>query len=266
MQRIVADLIDGRWIAVVGNQFGGAPGQTRDYLDNVRMLRAVADEFDRREEEERRLKKKRKRGEVSHEEVFGEETGVNLTPVTNTTETGDIHDTPRVTSTTETGDAGVTQSTIDPPVDPSDNLSQPAAPAAPLTVLVPDDKETALQAACRATWSAYSDAYERRYGAKPVRNAQVNAGIKQFVQRLGYEESPMVAAWFVDFVNEAFVLRNGHAVWVLVKSAEAYRTQWVTGRGITSTRAKQADRMAAAQDTAADAIAMARSRRAANNA
>lgn len=91
------------------------------------------------------------------------------------------------------------------------------------------EKETALQAACRATWTAYGTAYEKRYGAKPVRNATVNAKVKQFVQRIGHDESPEVAAFFVDRVSERLVVQRMHDVGLLLSGAEGYRTQWAAG-------------------------------------
>lgn len=129
-----------------------------------------------------------------------------------------------------------------------------------------DDSETALQEACRATWTAYSQAYEKRYRVKPVRNAPVNANVKALVKRLGQEEAPLVAAWYVEKVNEAFVVRNSHGVGVLVNQAESYRTQWACGQAVTSEGARQADRTASnanvATEAAKKAIAMVAERRA----
>jgi len=107
------------------------------------------------------------------------------------------------------------------------------------------DDETALQAACRLTWAAYTAAYEARYGVKPVRNAAVNANVKALVKRLGHEEAPLVAAWYVGCVNEAFVVKNSHGVGVLVNQAEGYRTQWARGQAVTSTAAQAADKSSA---------------------
>lgn len=123
------------------------------------------------------------------------------------------------------------------------------------------DEETALQAACRATWAAYSVAYLARYSAKPVRNAQVNAKVKQFVQRLGHDEAPAVAAFYVERVNDAFVTRECHPVGTLLQKAEGYRTQWAAGRATTSTAARQMDQSQANQDAAQDAMAILRQRR-----
>lgn len=107
---------------------------------------------------------------------------------------------------------------------------QPTSPSAVMVAAEPvDEKETALQAACRATWAAYSEAYERRYGAKPVRNQSVNAKVKQFVLRIGHDESPAVAQFYVDKVSDSFVVRKVHDVGLLLSGAEGYRTQWAAG-------------------------------------
>lgn len=128
------------------------------------------------------------------------------------------------------------------------------------------DKETELQAACRATWAAYSTAYHGRYGTKPVRNAQVNAKVKQFVQRIGYDEAPAVADFFVASVSESFVVKKCHDVGLLLNSAEAYRTQWVTGQAMTATRARQLDQSQSNYDAASEAVAIIRAKRGASHA
>ena len=63
-----------------------------------------------------------------------------------------------------------------------------------------------------------------------MRNVAVNAKVKQFVQRLAYDEAPAVAAFFLQNVSDAFVVRSCHSVGALLQGAEAYRTQWATGR------------------------------------
>lgn len=121
--------------------------------------------------------------------------------------------------------------------EPSGEPSFPAGlPAPPLAV----DSETDLQAACRATWAAYASAYRDRHGVAPVRNAKVNANVRQIVQRLGHSEAPLVAAWFLT-VNERYVVQNMHDLGALLAKCEAYRTQWVTGRQMTQASAQQQD-------------------------
>lgn len=138
-----------------------------------------------------------------------------------------------------------------------------AAPPAAVKVAAEQvsEEETALQAACKHTWAAYSNAYEQRYGAKPVRNQPVNSKIKQFVQRLGYEEAPQVARFYVERVMERLVVTKCHEVGLLLSGAEGYRMQWITGQTMTNTRAAQADKTQANHDAAAEAVALLRARR-----
>lgn len=153
------------------------------------------------------------------------------------------------------------EQTIEQTTEQTNSLT--AAPAAPKVVAEPvDEKETALQSACKHTWAAYSAAYERRYSAKPVRNQAVNSKVKQFVQRIGFEESPLVAAFYVDRVSESFVVRKMHDVGLLLAGAEGYRTQWFAGAAMTGTRAQQIDQSQSNYDAAGEAMAILRQRRA----
>lgn len=115
------------------------------------------------------------------------------------------------------------------------------------------DTETELQAACRQTWKSYSDAYFNRYEAEPVRNQKVNSQIKQFVQRLGFDESPHVAAYFLNS-NVAYYVQRGHTVDCLLSDAEKLRTEWATNTSMTSTRAKQIDKHDANRSAVGEAM------------
>lgn len=92
-QRVVHELIAEGFLTVIGNEFGGKPGQSRQYQLNVEKL------------------------ETGDTDV----TGVNLSRVTNKAKTGDICDTRRVTFEAETGDTDVTLTTIEPSIEPSRN-------------------------------------------------------------------------------------------------------------------------------------------------
>lgn len=137
---------------------------------------------------------------------------------------------------------------------------EPFPPAAPPGRDGADDGETALQAACKLTWAAYSLAYEQRYGVKPVRNQVVNANVKTLVKRLGFEEASLVAGWYVASVNEAFVVKNSHGVGVLVNQAESFRTQWARGQAVTGTAAQAADKTSANFDAIEEAKRLLRQR------
>lgn len=144
--------------------------------------------------------------------------------------------------------------------EPSGEPSFPAGlPAPPLAV----DSETELQAACRATWTAYATAYRERHSVAPVRNAKVNANVRQIVQRLGHSEAPLVAAWFLT-VNERYVVQNMHDLGALLAKCEAYRTQWATGRQVTEEAARQTDKTQTNLGAADAAKALLAQRRAAH--
>lgn len=103
-------------------------------------------------------------------------------------------------------------------------------------------KRRAIPAAPTAeTWNAYSAAYRQRYGVEPVRNATVNGQLANFVKRLGSEEAPSVAAFYV-WHNNRFYANAMHSVAALLKDAEKLRTEWATGNRMTATQAGQADR------------------------
>jgi hypothetical protein len=80
-------------------------------------------------------------------------------------------------------------------------------------------------------WAAYSDAYQRRYGAEPVRNAKVNAQLAQFVGRVGAPEAPSIAQFYVSHQGQ-FYVRAMHTTDLLLRDAEKLRTEWATGRGV----------------------------------
>lgn len=121
------------------------------------------------------------------------------------------------------------------------------------------DSETALQAACRATWDSYRNAYAARYGIQPVRNAKVNGQIKQIVQRIGYTDAPIVADFFLR-LNDQFVVKRTHDLGTLLANAEGYRTQCLTGSVMTNTKAQQLDRTASNFDAVQEAIRMSEQR------
>lgn len=110
-------------------------------------------------------------------------------------------------------------------IEPSEEPPVPP-PAAPRTKAeIKAEQEAELQAACKATWAAYRQAYAQRYGVPPVRNEKVSSQMKEFVRRIGRGEAPEVAAWYVQAINEAWVVKACHDVGSLLSRAEAYRTR-----------------------------------------
>lgn len=104
--------------------------------------------------------------------------------------------------------------------------------------LTPDaPKAEALTA---KTWQFYSVAYQSRYGVPPARNATVNGQMASFLKRVGIEEAPAIAAWYVDS-SEQFYVKKKHSVGALLADAEKLRTEWATRKHGTETAARMAD-------------------------
>lgn len=117
----------------------------------------------------------------------------------------------------------------------------PPAPAA-RQVVASRRKQPTEPAPTNAIWEAYAFAYERRYSVPPVRNAKVNGQLTNLLTRLGAEEAPAVAAFFVGHNNRYYVQKM-HSVDSLIADAEKLRTEWATGRRVTQTAAQEADRL-----------------------
>lgn len=90
-------------------------------------------------------------------------------------------------------------------------------------------------------FDAYAEAYGHRYAVDPVVNAKVRGIFAQLVKRLGADDAIAVAGWYPTH-NYVLYVRSGHAVDLLLRDAEKLRTEWATGRRITDTGARQADR------------------------
>lgn len=140
--------------------------------------------------------------------------------------------------------ASAPRTVIEPTREPSGNLL-PADSGQP-------DAERDRQQACRAIWSAYAAAYQHRYGTHPVRNSKVNGQVRDLLKRLGAEEAPAVAAYFVG-INDAYLIRNFHDLGLLLARAESYRTQWATDRQMNGTTARQLERTQANLNAAKEA-------------
>ena len=128
-----------------------------------------------------------------------------------------------------------------------------------VTKIKPAKAKTEKQQANADTWNAYAAQYAIRYGVEPVRNAKSNAQVAQLVARLGADEAPHVAAFFVT-INDQFYLRSLHEFGLLVSKAEAIRTQWATGRQMNGRTARQLEDTQANINAAQEAAARIRAR------
>lgn len=118
--------------------------------------------------------------------------------------------------------AGLLPDDLPPPAPPA-----PPAPAKPRKAAAEKDPTpTAL------IWRAYKAAYRERYGVDPVHNAKVMGQLSQLLARLGAEEAPQVATFYVGR-DTPYYRQNMHSVDALLRDAEKLRTEWMTaGAGI----------------------------------
>jgi hypothetical protein len=114
---VLHSLIDDGFISVTGNEHGGPPGASRNYQINIHKLAPETGET----------------GDTGDAR--------RVTPMSRVThETGDTHVMGRVTSMTQTGDTHVTQSIIDPPIDPPiDKRTHSARTKKPPACACPED-------------------------------------------------------------------------------------------------------------------------------
>lgn len=103
----------------------------------------------------------------------------------------------------------------------------------------------------RQIWCAYEAAYADRYGVPPVRNARVYGQVAQFAKRVSAEEAAAVATYYVGH-NDQYYVKTGHPIGALLRDAEKLRTEWATGRRITTTRARQMDASSSMMDIVAE--------------
>ena len=92
----------------------------------------------------------------------------------------------------------------------------------------------------RAVWIAYSDAYRKRYGVDPIRNAKVSGQLCEFVKRVGKELAPIAASHFLESNNQWYI-QKGHSVGVMLADAEKIATEARVGQHMTASKAKEFD-------------------------
>ena len=126
--------------------------------------------------------------------------------------------------------------------------------------MLPNPQQPTPERITQVAWERFTQAYQERYGVKPIRNKLNNTHMKNLVERLG-KEAPAVACFYVRSVNDQYIVRNTHALGLLLKGAESYHTQWATNRAVTAGSARQQDSTATNANAAEEAKAMLRAKR-----
>jgi hypothetical protein len=78
----------------------------------------------------------------------------------------------------------------------------------------------------------------------PIRNRYVNGHFAALVNRVGVDDAPAIAAHFVAS-NRGLYVSAKHATNLLVRDAEALRTEWLTQTHGTDQEARMEDKTAA---------------------
>jgi hypothetical protein len=109
----------------------------------------------------------------------------------------------------------------------------PKAPKAPTRNPPPPPDEGVDTAAdlpiSAQVWESYSTAYHERYKVPPLRNTLINSQMVQFVKRVGKDDAPLVAAYYVSS-NEQFYVRKMHPIGLMLADAEKLYTEWKSGK------------------------------------
>ncbi|PYD05921.1 phage replication protein [Pseudomonas syringae pv. maculicola] len=115
-------------------------------------------------------------------------------------------------------------------------VDRPDAPR----VEIPADMPGPIDQTCKTfkAWANYAMAYRKRYQCWPVWNAAAGGILGKLVDRLGVDVAHSVAAYYLT-INDARIVNDCHSLTNLIAKAEAYHTQWATGRQMNGRTARQ---------------------------
>lgn len=117
------------------------------------------------------------------------------------------------------------------------DLSVDAAVQDPLPIRsVGKPKATKEPPVTAETWKAYSAAFLQRWQVSPKWNATVGGQLANFVKRIGREDAPLVAHFYLSHNDRGYV-KNMHPVGWMLKDAEKLYAEWKSGRPITQIQA-----------------------------
>lgn len=149
------------------------------------------------------------------------------------------------------------------PDSPPSQFGEPPEPPAPTARSGRPARTRADKPVTGELWAAYSTAYRERYSVDPVRNAKVNGQLAKLIERLGADEAPGVARFYLTSRNAIYVASK-HCTDLLLRDAEKLRTEWATGTAGTMTQARHADMTQTTVNVFGPMLAEARAREADN--
>jgi hypothetical protein len=93
-------------------------------------------------------------------------------------------------------------------------------------------------------FEAYSEAYAKRYGQEPLRNAKVNSACSQIAKQVGVEIGKAVMHFYLE-QNVAWYVQKAHAIEYALKDLQALRTNMLNNQAMSSRQAQLADKQQA---------------------
>ena len=90
-------------------------------------------------------------------------------------------------------------------------------------------------------WISYSEAYQKRYGQEPARNAKNYGLCKQLVERIGLESAKSLVQFYLQH-NSSWYVQKCHMLQFCVGDAEALLTQMRANFKVTNSFAHQQDK------------------------
>lgn len=94
---------------------------------------------------------------------------------------------------------------------------------------------------------AYESAFQERWGVAPLTGKKLNGQLARFLDVVGVETGPPVAAFYVRH-NHALYVNAKHPIDLLLRDAQKLHTEWKNGKAMTGTEARQIERTQANGD------------------
>ena len=90
-------------------------------------------------------------------------------------------------------------------------------------------------------WQAYSEAYAKRYGQEPLRNAKVNSICSQIAKEVGIEVGKAIMHFYLQ-QNVAWYVQKAHAIQFALADLQALRTNMLNNQAMSSRQAQLVDK------------------------
>jgi len=86
----------------------------------------------------------------------------------------------------------------------------------------PDNYPSSPKSKTFATWAAYAIAFKAAYKQWPIYNAVMGSQLSKMIDRIGAEDSPVTARYYVESVTTPSIVNNCHPVSSMLSMCEAY--------------------------------------------